>query len=667
MSSPSDGFAMKRETQYIDFGDPQTLAVMSVSLSFAAVSVLAALFAFYWFVRMRRGFRQDMIMLLIQSDMAKAVWLIISPLFYFITKKPFSSNWAFCQVSGFFLTVTIEACDIAVLLIAIHTALFIVKRQHPGAPVGLEPYRRIAYTLWATVPIILAAIVPITGSSFVDNGRHCSLPIEPAWYRSALSWVPRYIVFSFIIVTYTWLYLYVYFRFRRFGEDQRRASGLGSQSSSLSYRRSKRKSRLRSVPPTPLIATHGLLDSARPSMAKINVPKLRQDSVTSTVSTLQLGESDCLQAPPEQTPRKSSISWNLVDFGRDGPGSLATATPQIDAVPISPTTQYFSPFFENTNSNTINTVADSIRAPEPIYAAGPGPSSRNNLRGIKGSVWKQRLGIVYPDDSQTGSRNSLATIIAALRQGPPPAEGPDERGAGEVLNSSSSLARLSTEVSEAGMRRSRDRMQRQLRLLFVYPAIYMLTWVAPFVEHLYPFEPNPTSGNITTATFDTHSSSSSVFNSSSSSSSNSCAVVMAETTRAVYLVHQTDPFALRIVSMASLCIGAAVDCGFFSTWERPWRHLRGGFWEGLAMRLRVHRICGFVRERGGPGRNRDERIADARDARRRRDRESEIVLALRSKMGAAAALGGESGIGMGSENQRRRRREWWDVLDDVSI
>jgi len=60
ISSPYGGFAMKRHvTEDYDFRDSQMLAVVCVSLSFAAVSVLAALFAFYWFIRMRRGFRQE--------------------------------------------------------------------------------------------------------------------------------------------------------------------------------------------------------------------------------------------------------------------------------------------------------------------------------------------------------------------------------------------------------------------------------------------------------------------------------------------------------------------------------------------------------------------------------------------------------------------------------
>jgi G protein-coupled receptor GPR1 len=51
---------MSRDSeQIIEPRDSETLAVMCVSLVFATISVIAALFAFYWFVRMRRGFRQE--------------------------------------------------------------------------------------------------------------------------------------------------------------------------------------------------------------------------------------------------------------------------------------------------------------------------------------------------------------------------------------------------------------------------------------------------------------------------------------------------------------------------------------------------------------------------------------------------------------------------------
>ncbi|KAI0541567.1 G protein-coupled glucose receptor regulating Gpa2-domain-containing protein [Xylaria digitata] len=674
--TPYDGFTTKRDiTEIIDPIDSQTLAVMCVSLSLAAISVMSAIFAFYWFVRMRRGFRQDMIMLLIQSDMAKALWLLISPLFYFITQKPFNSNWAFCQVSGFFLTVAIEASDIAVLLIAIHTALFFVKRHYPGATFGLQPYRRVAYTLWATVPIILAAIVPITGSSFVDNGPHCYLPIQPSWYRSALAWVPRYIIFGFIIVTYTGLYLYVYIRFRRFGEDQRRASTLNSESTgSPTRRQSKRKWRSRSVPPTPSLATHGLLDSMRVSISKNDQSKLRQYSVASTVSTLQIGDAVCLPAPPERVVRKSSIAWNLIDFGHDGAGTSASTTPHTDTIPNSPTAQAFalpSADISDTANSTVVTAA-AIPVLQPTYAASSGGASLPSSRGARRSKWKRRLTIIRSHNSGTGSRNSLANIIAALRQGPPPVEHAGEEGAAEEQPSiSSSSVHLPPEESEEAMRRSRDRMQRQMRLLFVYPMIYLLTWIAPFVAHVYRYDDVYTASSV---------SSTPAFANSSHHYERADFVLAATSQSSSHTT--SEPLALRIVSMASLCIGAAVDCGFFSAWERPWKHLRGGFWEGLAMRLRFHWICGDAGERtGGPGRSRDERVADERAARMRRDREREIVLELRCKMAAAAAASsgsagqassrsqsGEGGtIVGGGEIILGRRREWWDVLDEAAL
>ncbi|KAI1825937.1 G protein-coupled glucose receptor regulating Gpa2-domain-containing protein [Xylaria intraflava] len=637
---------MTQEKTHIDPMDSQTLAVMCVSLSFAAISVIAALFAFYWFVRMRRGFRQDMIMLLIQSDMAKALWLVISPLFHFITKKPFSSNWAFCQVSGFFLTATIEASDIAVLLIAIHTALFIIKRKHPGAAVGLQPYRRIAYTLWAVVPIILAAVVPLTGGSFVDNGPHCYLPAQPNWYRNALSWVPRYIIFGFILVTYTWLYLYVFIRFRGFSEDQRRASNQTAQSPFPSTRRqSGRKWRSHSVPPTYSVITRGP-DSTPDNASKNSTSRPRQGSFSSTVSTLRLGESVSVSWAPKRMVRGSSISWNLIDFGHGNTRSPANTTPRMDAVPVSPMMQ---PITLSSADRNEGVAAVAVRTPEPIHAPGLTDPPSHDIGGRRHSIPGQNPGLT-PNNSSRMFRNSTANIVTPPRQSLSRPGHSNKVGLGEHLPSS---IYLGTEVSEETMRRSRDRMQRQMWLLFVYPAIYMLTWVAPLVAHVCRYDdvyvmsyPSSTSAGTIVA---------SVLGSPSTNERDSSTLA-------------TEPIVLRIISMASLCIGAAVDCCFFSAWEQPWKHLRGGFWEGLAMRFRIHRLCGAdsgARTRG-PGRSRDEQIADERAARTRRDRETAMILALRSERtaGGGSTGGREVKIGSGGENQARR--EWWDVLDDTN-
>ncbi|KAI0508780.1 G protein-coupled glucose receptor regulating Gpa2-domain-containing protein [Xylaria bambusicola] len=696
LSTYDDYIAKRDSTQAVETTDTHTLAVMCVSLSFAIVSVLSAQFAFYWFVRMRRGFRQDMIMLLIQSDMAKALWLIISPLFYFITNQPLSSHWAFCQVSGFFLSVSIEASDIAVLLIAIHTTLFIIQGQHTGANFGLQPYRRVAYTLWATVPIILAAIVPITGASFVDNGPYCYLPVEPSWYSDTLAWGPRYFIFGFIIFTYTGLYLYVYISFRRFGKDQRSASTMSSVSTgSPNHRHSKHRWRSRSVPATPPLTTHGLIDSAHNSMSRHSPPRFRQYSDASTVSTLKIGEGNYLLNVPKKVERRNSITWNLVDFGRDKPITTTSISPPVDITPHSPTIELFrssSDEITDDSNAVIDTPIAPIPTPEPAHITGD--NDVESLSHIQPSIqrnrWQQRI---HARHSDIGPRNSLANIITALRQGPhwptttssahlDDAEAGvayKEEEAEEPTTTGSSSVHLPTEESEEAMRRSRGRMQRQLRLLFVYPAIYLLTWIAPFVAHAYQYDDRYSKA----AYFAT-----AALNNDPLATATATATSPSITVLAAHRILTTaatpspsllpyEPLALRIVSMATLCIGAAVDCAFFSAWERPWKHLRGGFWENLAKRLRIQRLCGGRNAGGGfAGRNRDERVVDERVARTRRDRE--MGLELRSNIASAAggrissstagerSEGGVVGDVARGEGSAGRRREWWDVLDEAA-
>ncbi|KAI5919816.1 G protein-coupled glucose receptor regulating Gpa2-domain-containing protein [Camillea tinctor] len=580
---------------YPDLSDQHLLALMCISLSVASVSVIAALYAFYWFVRMRRSFRQDLIMLLIQSDMMKAMWLVICPIVYFADVP---TNSKFCQVSGFFLTVTIEASDIAVLLIAVHTAIFILRRQHSGGSTGLYPYRRVAYALWAIVPIIMAAIVPLSGGAFVDNGPYCYLPSDPEWYISALSWIPRYIIFAIIIITYTGLYLYIGVRFRRFRRDQRRGS---TSSQSSNRRRQRSRSRPRDVPPTPPIADHGLLNSVRSSVFRNGIPRERQQSVASTVSTLQLGEPTTPTPKRSDQIRRNSISWNVVDFGRD-PSVSASQEPSVDPTPLSPTDE------SSTAEPFPSEPVPPIPTPEPAHLPVSGvsdPSVHSRSR------WKQSL---FRNSGAQNITNPVLNIITVLRRGPPAHSGTT---LGVNASASSSSVHLPSETTTDAVRRSSERSQRQLSLLFAYPAIYLVTWIAPFVAHVMHYDDD-------------------------------------------YGSQFNEPLPLQIVSLASLCIGAAVDCCFFSAWEKPWRHMHGGFWDGLATRFKLRSAARAVGRIGGSGthewkpgnggRTREEMFMDARDARFRREQENLDNLTV-----AAAAR---------TRSQRSHPRQWWDAVEE---
>lgn len=386
-----------------------------------------------------------------------------------------------------------------------------------------------------------------------------------------------------------------------------------------------------------------------------------------------MDEGACLPTVPEQVARKSSITWNLVDFEHDAVGTSARSTLSVGVERTSPPTEWLTvPAANicNANDNTAGASAAIIPSPEPVRTAGIGEISSRNRYGIRRNTSIRRRSSIRSQDRDTDSRSSFADMVLALWQGLPAPDHPTEREAGEQLRRSSSSLRLASDVSNDTVRRSRARVQRQMRLLFVYPAIYLLTWIAPFAAHLhhhyYSSIAHHPSHNNTAPALHTPA--------LRYSSAESLHVIIAEQQyyQDALFGNSHISLVLRIFSMASLCVGAAIDCAFFSAWERPWQHLRGGFWECLVLRLRIRRLCGARASGDGPGRNREERFADSRTARIRRDREREMVQSWKMTAAAGGEDGitmgrGESAIGSGSGSQHRRRREWWDVLDEAEL
>ncbi|KAG7150608.1 G protein-coupled receptor GPR1 like [Verticillium longisporum] len=144
--------------------DQQIYILRCVSLSLSLFTLSLIVLVTYWFFRMRRSFRHDLIMLLIVSDGLEALFFMIFPIVDF-AMGPIQSESVFCQMSGFFLAVGIEASDIAVALIAIHTALYIFKPRQLNGQSGLYPYRRTAYAVLFILPVVLATATCRSGRS----------------------------------------------------------------------------------------------------------------------------------------------------------------------------------------------------------------------------------------------------------------------------------------------------------------------------------------------------------------------------------------------------------------------------------------------------------------------------------------------------------------------
>ncbi|KAK8118467.1 uncharacterized protein PG998_003093 [Apiospora kogelbergensis] len=389
----------------------------------------------------------------------------------------------------------------------------------------------------------------------------------------AMSWVPRYIIFAVIICTYSGLYLFLGFRFYRLEKAQRRAS-TNTGTSNLKHR-VKCISRNREPPPTPTLASHGLLGPSPPRTAVDQIPdRDRQQSVTSTVSTLKLDERTA-QGTQLRKSQSEPVPWNWVDSDFQ-----ALSHPQ---------TQQFG--LDSASPTTISFALDPLGVTPPDDAVLRNAPKEEGLELEQSNIpWQQRIG---------GADRSARNPSYNLRRGGSSTQ-PFTRPAN--LRSSSSI-HLTQSVTEDALYQSRMKMRKQLRLLFVYPLMYIITWIAPFVSHIY-----------TTADPD----------------------------------DQEQPFGLLLTSVASLCIGAAVDCCFFSSWEQPWLHLQGGFIEGFARRVR------FGNHKKTMGRTREEQLREASAALDRRNQEN-------AEREAAAARDREQ------PQQRRSTREWWDSLEEEEV
>jgi G protein-coupled receptor GPR1 len=487
----------------------------------------------------------SLIMLLIQSDMFKAFWLMVPPVAYFI-QGPVDSSDTICQISGFLLNSAIEASDIAVLMIAFHSALYILKSGRPDGDAGLYPYRRWAYAAWFVIPLILTAIVPATGGRFENVGSVCYLPTTPLWYRTALSWGPRYVIFFIIIFTYSALYWYLFWKFRNLEKAQRRAS-MERRRNSMGTTKEPKVPPIGEVPPTPAFAHHGLLDIDRPRAS------IATDEVVVPQSAAQTPECDRVDKLHLDTSSAESAASESQGKSERAHGS-------------SSLTEKLEP---NSEPDATQGPKGRIDSQDQTSATATRPLPRRPLSAF---MFQQdmRRAISIPENQDHEHSNGASIYLT-------------QSVTGDVLH------------------QSRRNMRRQLRLLFVYPLMYMITWIAPFVSNAHRLRPSENdNGN-------------------------------------------NQPYELIAASTASLCISAAVDCCFFIAWEKPWRDVRGSFWEGLLHRLRIRRVQGMV------GRTRDEQSRDARTALRRRTREATDL--------ATAATQRRSTRGTGTT----ATREWWDA------
>ncbi|EKD21706.1 uncharacterized protein L3040_004929 [Drepanopeziza brunnea f. sp. 'multigermtubi'] len=558
------------------FNAAQKNTLQILAVTFSTISVASSVLTFYWFLKMRRSFRHDLIMLLIQSDMFKALWFMIYPIVVFVN-GPVEDTSAFCQANGFLIALGLEASDFSVLMIAVHSALYIFRPKASRGEGGLYPYRKLAYTLWVFFPLMMASLAFINGRhAYVSVGTYCYLPVRPFWYRLALDWIPRYIIFVIILAIYASIYFYVKYRFSGFGRLARYTShsnGNSSKSVQKAYRRHRHR-RQNTVPSTPVLATYDWLKGHSRQSSGSRVETAARKPSVSTEDSYRL-----------QLKGKRSSAHRFMFQSLSGPGNSSPAPPSEGSVIEDDS--FEGPTMPQPLPPTL---------PEPI---SPRSQSVSEIPS-RATSWRDnfvRRFSPHNTSRESTTRNSVVDIFTVLRRHP------DQ-------STDSPHPIISLRRDDAELDRTREKIQRQLRFLFIYPLVYIGMWFLPFASHGLQYSDR----------------------------------------------FATDPpFALTCCATVSLSLQAAVDAWLFSTREKPWKHIpgtNGGFWVSLKFWADW---TGFRKRRvrqSGPGKTRGEAHREAVAARQRLvDERNEA----------------QAGASPRPRGPDARRAEWWDSIPDDGV
>jgi G protein-coupled receptor GPR1 len=462
-------------------------------------------------------------------------------------------------------------------MIAIHSALYIFKPRVANGEGGLYPYRKIAYAIWLVVPLLISSLAFINnGDSYVNDGTYCYLPVRPFWYRLALGWVPRYAIFLIILGIYASIYYYVRYKFHGFAKASRNQND-GAGDSSEDSNKSIRRPKLPGLPHTPELHCHGLIPDSRHGSA-LSEPEGQMNPLPTTemATSLPLGSPGSAHRFMWENLIAAKDLNNTLASSPDvssGESDSTTGPATLRSLPLLKTSFPISPH---------DGAADSI---DPTHLKATPVAGGGDLRSSP-----------RPTTAGTGMR-SMVSMFTVLRHRPGETEAPTPVSQLQLVNSNGQT------LATSEMLKTREKIRRQLRFLFIYPLVYIGMWIVPFVSHVMQYDDK-------------------------------------------YALN--PPFGLTCVTTICICSQAAVDCWLFSSREKPWKHIPGAngsffsslrFWTGWTA---------FVKRRAnvGPGKTNEEMVREARAAYQRRD--NEIA---HHRLQAGQTL---------SASPKKVERSWWE-------
>ena len=345
----------------------------------------------------------------------------------------------------------------------------------------MYPFRHAAYIFGVLFSILLASLAFVNPKDgYVTQGTFCYLPPRPFWYRLALAWIPRYLILATILSIYIAVFVYV----------RTKLNSL-DVSSAMSYELALSTSPI--ISPADNVSrrgssTHGL------HMLPLHSLKVAPKAKVAADTSNNHGQLTSLEplAPRMHTKASHGPSdrpkpvWERYSFGRLTP--IPNVLPEEELEPTRPINSQYP----RRNPTILEALQErSVSWTKPIQSkATTAPLDAQAQRDAP---------------TELDVPNTATSAMSGMKA-------PCVEGVRDVMNVS--------------LRRRHKAIKRQLRFVFVYPLVYLLTWIVPFINHCFQYNDD-------------------------------------------YAKHPEFP--LACASTTIIALQCAIDCWLFGYREKPWR------------------------------------------------------------------------------------------------
>jgi G protein-coupled receptor GPR1 len=337
--------------------------------------------------------------------------------------------------------------DFSVLFITIHGAIQVYRpRVDPHDPrYGLNPLRLYINSFLATVPFLLASLAFLNPQGAYEyNAGVCWLPIQPVWYRLALSWIPRYMIFVTILVLSFTVYFHVgnqFDSFQKLWSSSRRESHLHRWRQHLGNHDSKYGTPTARSPndgvsieiPTPL---RTMSDEVTAAHRHVALDENRRSSKTTGKSARRTDTDEEIEMIAD---REENLQ-NLAERLDNGEGLPITGS----GIPLETFSRSANPLSAQRDSfpSTTHEGKEALRT-----KSGPGRLMRSAFRGASEPL-EAPLERYHPDTEGNIGENAANDMLEAKRA----------------------------------------TIMLQIRMNFTYHIIYVALWILPFVLHCMQYK-----------------------------------------------------------------------------------------------------------------------------------------------------------------------------------